>query len=318
MTSATAATPAQQRRCPVCDSGQSALVWTKGRLRVVQCAHCTMRYASPVDAELLNGEFYGHLAEPYYLSPEKIAGDFAEIRFARERRIFHRHCPRGRVLDVGCSTGAFLQSLSRAFPGDYEVVGTDVAGPALDYAASKGVHVIREPFLDTLLEPGSFDAVTFWAVLEHLAEPRTFLAKAASVLKPGGHCFVLVPNLDSLAMRILGPRYRYVMAEHLNYFSRQTLLRLAGRIPAFKVVSRHSTHFNPIVLWQDWRSPRERVPDTERASLLSHTTCWKQSTALTQVRWVYSGVEKLLGNLNLADNLVLVLRRDTNYLLNPR
>lgn len=59
MIPATDAAPVQHRRCPVCDSGQSALIWTKGRLRVVQCTHCTMRYANPVAAELVDGNFYG-------------------------------------------------------------------------------------------------------------------------------------------------------------------------------------------------------------------------------------------------------------------
>ena len=268
-----------------------------------------MRYANPVDAELVNGNFYEHLAKPYYLSPEKIVSDYAEVRFARERRIFRRHCHRGRVLDVGCSTGGFLHSLNRLFPGDYDILGMDVAGPALDYAESMGVQVIREPFLNAPLGLASFDAVTFWAVLEHLDQPRAFLTKAASTLKPGGHCFVLVPNLDSLAIRMLGTRYRYVMAEHLNYFSLRTLTQLAHGIPEFEIVGQHSTHFNPVVLWQDWRSPLDRVPDTERARLLSRTTRWKESSALTPVRWIYSVVEWLLGKLVLADNLVIVLRR---------
>lgn len=268
-----------------------------------------MRYANPVDAELANGNFYEHLAKPYYLSPEKIVSDYAEVRFARERRILRRHCRRGRVLDVGCSTGGFLHSLNRLFPGDYDVVGMDVAGPALDHAESMGVQVIREPFLNAPAGLDSFDAVTFWAVLEHLDQPRAFLTQAASALKLGGHCFVLVPNLDSLAIRFLGTRYRYVMAEHLNYFSRRTLTQLARGIPEFEIVDHHSTHFNPVVLWQDWRSPLDRVPDAERARLLSRTTRWKESAALAPARWIYSGVEWLLGKLILADNLVIVLRR---------
>ena len=270
-----------------------------------------MRYANPVDAELVNGDFYHRLAAPFYLSPDKTAGDYAAIRFARERRIFRRHCPGGRVLDVGCSTGGFLHSLNRRFPGAYDLLGMDVAGPALDYAEQHGLRVIRQPFLDASLAPSTFDAITFWAVLEHLSDPRAFLARASTLIKPGGHCFVLVPNLDSLAVRILGSRYRYVMDEHLNYFSRRTLALLAHGIPEFEleVIELHSTHFNPVVLWQDWRSPLDRVPDAERARLLSRTTRWKASSVLTPVRWIYSGVEWLLGKLVLADNLVIVLRR---------
>ena len=71
-------------------------------------------------------------------------------------------------------------------------------GPALDYAESKGVQVIRETFLSYNFGGQRFQAVTFWAVLEHLLEPLLFLRKAAELLELGGLCFVLVPNRRSL------------------------------------------------------------------------------------------------------------------------
>ena len=49
----------------------------------------------------------------------------------------------------------------------------------------------QQPFAEK-----QFDAVTFWAVLEHLLEPKQFLEKAWSILKPDGLCFVLVPNMQ--------------------------------------------------------------------------------------------------------------------------
>lgn len=43
-----------------------------------------------------------------------------------------------------------------------------------------------------------------------MSEPKLFLQKAASILKPGGLCFILVPNMNSLAIRLLGAKYRYI------------------------------------------------------------------------------------------------------------
>lgn len=297
------------RNCPVCQAERSDPHWNKADLRIVRCVHCGMLFANPVERQYVTGDFYEELARPFYLSPDKLAGDYADSRFARERRLLRRHCPRGRVLDVGCSTGGFLHSLRSHHPGDYEILGADVAGPALDHAERNGVPVLRQPFLEIDFGSQRFAAITFWAVLEHLAEPRRFLAKAVQILEPGGHCFVLVPNLDSLAIRILGPRYRYVMPEHLNYFSAATLRRLVAAFPDLEIDSTSTTHFNPVVIWRDWRTPRKRVPDAERATLLRQTTRWKESATLAAARWLYSGVELLLGKLNLADNLVLVLRR---------
>lgn len=295
------------RVCPGCGSDQSSPIWEKGDLLVGECRQCQVYYANPVEAELASGKFYDRLGVPFYLSPDKLQSDYAPVRFKRELSYFRRLCPSGRVLDVGCSTGAFLYRLTET--GDYEGVGMDVAGPALDHAESQGIKVIRESFLSHDFGSARFDAVTFWAVVEHLADPLPFVRKAASLLEPGGLCLVLVPNRLSLATRLLGARYRYIMPDHVNYFSRETLVAFLERIPELKVVDTTTMKFNPIVILQDLRRSPDRVPDVERAKLLKRTTSWKQSSWLAPVRWAYNGVEHCLGRLDLADNLVVVAQR---------
>jgi 2-polyprenyl-3-methyl-5-hydroxy-6-metoxy-1,4-benzoquinol methylase len=266
-----------------------------------------MIYANPAPAEFASGRYYDQAGTDYYLSPAKLESDYASVRFDRELRIFRRHCQGGAVLDVGCSSGAFLFQLNQRFPGCYQVLGTDVSGPPLDYAESRGVAVVHGNFPEQDFGQQRFDAVTFWAVVEHLLEPQSFLAKAWSVLKPGGLCFVLVPNMKSLAARSLGARYRYVYPQHLNYFTKATLAKLVEKW--FAVVECHSTHFNPIVIWQDWRGDGKDISNRDRAALLQRTTSYKQNPALKPVKALYKLTEKTLGALTLADDLVVVLRR---------
>lgn len=297
------------RLCPVCSADRARPHWRKEGVCLVQCAECGMVFASPVPAALASGEHYEGLAESLYLSPDKLAADYAPVRFDRELRLFREFCAGGRVLDVGCSTGGFLYQLEVRWPGAYERLGTDVVGPALAHAELQGVPVLREPWLEHDFGGLRFDAVTLWAVVEHLAEPARLLRQAATLLRPGGHCFILVPNLKSLAARLLGPRYRYVMAEHVNYFSAATLRRLAGGMPGCEVMALRSIHFNPVVLWQDWRGDGHPVPDAQRVALLRRTTAWKQRRSLGWLRPGYRLVERALGTLRLADNLVAVLRK---------
>jgi SAM-dependent methyltransferase len=267
-----------------------------------------MVYVNPVPRQFATGEYYDAAGSDYYLSPAKLESDYADVRFQRELKLFRQYCPNGAVLDVGCSSGAFLYQLNRRFPGQYQVLGTDASGPPLDYAESRGVPVVRGDFLAQDFGEQRFDAVTFWAVLEHLAEPRRFLEKAWSLLRPNGFCFIVVPNLDSLAMRWLGARYRYVYPQHLNYFSRVTLGRLVT--PSFALVRAGSTNFNPVVIWQDSRQRKVvEVTNRERAELLKRTTAYKQSPWLAPVKMAYQLTEWTLGAMNLADNLAFVLRR---------
>ena len=297
------------RRCPVCGHSESDAHLQKGELRLVRCRSCAMIYASPVPEEFASGGYYDRTGAEYYLSPAKLESDYAPVRFERELRLFRRHCQDGAVLDVGCSNGAFLFQLRQRFPGCYDILGTDVSGPPLDYAESRGVPVVRGDFLTGALPEGRFDAVTFWAVLEHLTEPKSFLQTAAALLKPAGLCFVLVPNMRSLATRLLGWRYRYIYSQHLNYFTAETLTRLVQ--PQFSVLELHSTHFNPVVIWQDWRARGQEVSNQQRAELLKRTTAYKQNPLLWPARALYHLTEKVLGIVCLGDNLAMVLRKES-------
>ncbi len=300
-----------KRACPVCGQNDSSAFLQKHQLELVQCRHCSMVYADPVPADMASGDYY-NAAGGYYLSEAKLESDYASVRFERELRLFRNHCRTGEVLDVGCSSGGFLFQLNQRFPGDYEILGTDVSGAPLDYAESRGILVIRGNFLEQDFGGKRFDAITFWAVLEHLVAPGTFLRKASSLLKPGGHCFVLVPNMQSLAVRWLGSRYRYIYSQHLNYFTRATLTQLVQR--DYSIVELGSSHFNPIVVWQDWRHEGESVSNQQRAELLQRTTAYKQNPLLKPVKLGYQLVEGALSKLNLADNLTMVLRKEVGTL----
>jgi 2-polyprenyl-3-methyl-5-hydroxy-6-metoxy-1,4-benzoquinol methylase len=295
------------RNCPVCGSTEFQLHLEKHDLKVVRCARCSMLFANPVPAEFAYGQYYDTAGAEYYLSPAKLESDYATVRFERELKLFRQHCQTGVVLDVGCSSGAFLFQLKHRFSGAYEILGTDVSGAPLDYAESKGVPVLRGDFLSHNFGDKKFDAVTFWAVLEHLLEPKRFLEKAASILKSGGICFLLVPNMRSLAVRSIGKRYRYIYPQHLNYFTAQTLNKIVDNL--FEVISFRFTHFNPIVIWQDWRRGGAEISNQERGQLLKRTTAYKENPAMSPVRVLYKVTEEGLALFGLTDNVAAVLRK---------
>ncbi|MDX1952156.1 MAG: class I SAM-dependent methyltransferase [Verrucomicrobiota bacterium] len=295
-----------QRQCPVCKSSNYLPYLSKESLQLVKCLECGMTFSNPVAEEFITGSYYND-SSSYYLSEAKLAGDYSPVRFSRELAIFRRFSQRGRLLDVGCSTGAFLYQVGQRWPGDYEMLGTDVAGPALDFARAKGVNVTSAHLFDEECDWGKFDAITYWAVLEHLPDPSMFLKRSSELLKPNGHCFVLVPNFNALAVKLLGARYRYILPQHLNYFTRHTLRRLADE--HFTILYEGNSHFNPAVIYQDWKRSGRTASDQERAALLAKTTLLKNNRWLLPLREGYKVAERVLALLNLADNLVLVLRK---------
>lgn len=296
------------RPCPLCAESESTTWLTKASLRLVRCVRCGMIFANPLPEE--SGEaYYERLGEPYYLAPDKLASDYSPVRFERELALVRRFCEGGDLLDVGCSTGAFLHELQRRHGTAYRSTGVEISRPALEHARRQGLEVIEDSLLEHDFEGRRFDLITFWAVLEHLPDPDAFVRRAADLLRPGGHCVALVPNLESMAVRMLGKRYRYILPQHLNYFSATTLRRLLSNAHLSPIAAGGS-HFNPVVLLQDWRrNGDDFVKDGERAALLGRTTRLKESTWLAPLRWMLMRIENLLAAAGFADNIWVVARK---------
>lgn len=113
----------------------------------------------------------------------------------------------GRILDLGCSAGSFLDMMAESRP-DLTGIGVDIASRQIDYARLnveskhqgriKFVQVDeREPQLP--FESQSFDAVTCIEVIEHIHPylALRMLADARRLLKPGGKLIVTTPNYRS-------------------------------------------------------------------------------------------------------------------------
>jgi hypothetical protein len=74
----------------------------------------------------------------------------------------------------------------------------------------------------------------------------------------------------------------------------------------FSVLDLEATHFNPLVIWKDFRSQGKTVPRTERSQLLKRTTAYKKSRWMYPIRICYRATETILAKLQLADNLVII------------
>lgn len=134
---------------------------------------------------------------------------------------------RGRLLDVGCATGAFA---TVAYEAGWSVTGLEASTWATARARERcpGAEFV-EGLLETAdFPPGSFDAVTLWDVMEHVPAPREALRRIRGWLADGGYLFLNVPNSHSLVARAMGRRWVLLLREHLWYFDPETMGKLLG------------------------------------------------------------------------------------------
>jgi 2-polyprenyl-3-methyl-5-hydroxy-6-metoxy-1,4-benzoquinol methylase len=212
--------------CPLCRSDRHKLLFdrldhtlyvTNDRFRIVRCLNCSMVFVNPRPGLEEMRMFYPPEFYDVNLPPEKLLVEKQGSLQARAELL--AGLARGKLLDIGCGKGEFLFWMRKA--------GWDVQGLEFSLTAP---NVFDMPIYYGQLESAplkerSFDAITMWAVLEHIHNPIPTLSRLADLLKPGGRAFVLVPNFRSLPARIM--RHDDV-PRHLLMFTPSTLSKAAS------------------------------------------------------------------------------------------
>ena len=132
----------------------------------------------------------------------------------------------GLLLEIGSGTGEFAYMARCA---GWNVVGVEPSEAACRYASSEfGLDLIHSIWSEELPEASiRYDAIAFWHVLEHIAEPVAFLREMAGMLAPGGRVLFSVPNLRSLTNAIMGVDSPLLLeVDHLFHFAVPHVLKM--------------------------------------------------------------------------------------------
>ncbi len=228
--------------CPLCGGARARHLVTARGCEVVRCLNCGLVFVWPQPAADELAGIYAN--EDYHAEVDE-----AERRgtFARRLRRIEELAPeRGRVLDVGCSKGHFLEAAQER---GWQAVGVELNPRAVEAAKARGLDARLGDLASQAFEPESFHLVTLFDVLEHVPDPRALLAECRRVLRPGGLLVVTTPDVGGLVPRLtwwlfgvaLGAWGHPTPPGHLVEFSRRTL-RQALAAAGFQVIRQRSEH----------------------------------------------------------------------------
>jgi len=217
-------------QCPVCGK-TGAQPWLRAPDRLhgrqeqytlLRCPGCSVVWLDhPPKAE----EMHLHYTNAYDRLISA-GGQNAPQRWRDRKATLTEYKQSGALLDLGCSSGAFLEFMRS---DSWKLYGIEMSREAARTAEqNSGAKIFVGSILNARFPRESFDVITCFDVFEHLYEPRRVMARVAEWLRPGGIFYVLVPNIDSAEARVFGTYWHGLeMPRHLFHYSPASLQFLA-------------------------------------------------------------------------------------------
>ncbi len=241
--------------CPICSSGNIAAALiakdhtvSKKEFAVWHCNDCRARFTQDVPEQNAIGVYYQ--SDNYISHSDTKKGFINSLYHAVRKRTLNKKrqlvidqvgMSKGEILDIGCGTGAFLNTMKMA--------GWGITGLEPDDTARKKANELyhidpQSPSKLFELKRGAYHAITMWHVLEHVHELHAYIKQLANLITPQGKIFIAVPNYTSKDAEIYGADWAaYDVPRHLYHFSPASMEKL------FKTYNLKLTAIKP--MWYD-------------------------------------------------------------------
>lgn len=241
--------------CPACGHEDFKKRFVKMDRHFWRCVNCGLEKQHPLPTL---EELQAYYQNAYLSGMYKPFVDAAALKTHTAEHHFktiRSFCRPGHWLDIGASTGVFVQCARRA---GFDAEGIDFTPAAVEQAQAQGIPVHCSTI--EAYEPGYlYDNITAFDVLEHVLDPAGFLNSLHRLLKPGGTFAIAVPNQRSVSQRLMGRHwFYYIPEEHLYYYHpncMRQLLSNAGLYMAKWAPEMKPLSFNYCLIWMKDRYP---------------------------------------------------------------
>lgn len=165
-----------------------------------RCAECFSIFILPVP---INLSIYYDQDYPAYSVNKKKREELLIDRLERSKlELIRRHAPTGRLIEVGPASGRFLKI---AADGGYDVSGIEQDTRCVSYIRNRlNINVVlsNDPASELVNINSVCDIIVAWHVIEHLSNPRRFVAAISKALHmPNGLVFISAPNPSALSFK---------------------------------------------------------------------------------------------------------------------
>ncbi len=296
--------------CPLCAgsskpafTGRDQLMGLPGEFRYLECCQCGAVYQSPLpDAQAIASyypdSYLGHDQLPVskafgWLRRAVLASRYGYSVFAASgiqlligriaATIFYRdEIPLqdgGAALDVGCGNGKFVQKLNAL---GWQAQGVEFSKSAAEAGIEAGLEITVGTLEDAQFEDGSFSLITARHLIEHLPDPKQFMAEIRRLFRPGGRLLIRTPNSNALGRRWFGANwYANDPPRHLIMFTPANLGQLAEQAGLVQVTSKTFTSPKIVLNSWDYRTGNKDKPSRKKGLMRAIVRIYVAIAALT-------------------------------------
>ena len=192
--------------------------------RIVRCNACGLVRSDPVaDSDAISG-LYGRSGFDYGEETASLARTYGSYLARLEAYGVRKDA----LLEIGCGNGFFLEEARRR--GYREVRGVEPSRAAIELARPEiRPCIVCGTMGPGLFPAGSFDAICFFQVLDHLFDPAGIVETCFHILKPGGLVLCLNHNAEARSSRWMKDRSPIIDIEHTYLYSPATIGQLFSK-----------------------------------------------------------------------------------------
>jgi len=237
----------------------------KNRFTYVECENCHLIYLNPRPSKEEILDYYPESYAPYkkniYEEKNILIRTIRLHNVKRTRKWIEKKTKmkNGSILDIGCSTGTFLNEMQK---NGWTASGVELSEFASNYAKNKfNLHIENCSLENAHFDPNSFDVITFWDVLEHTYSPTQQLELSHKLLKTNGLLIINIPNWSSFDNKLLKRHWvGFDPPRHLYIFKNFVLTKMLEKYN-FEVLEKIcfiSSYYGFVISIENWLSNKSK------------------------------------------------------------
>ena len=202
--------------------------------QMVKCKNCNFQYLNPrIKSEIIYDSYKTNIDQTH-LDQDRcriktFKKSIKKIINILNIKTFNNY----NFLDIGSASGAFLRSIKDF---GFKETGYEPSKWMVEYGKKNYNINLNQGSIKEVDQTIKYDFISFWDVLEHVTDLDETLNKVKKISKKNTILILNVPNIDSIACKLMGFKWPFYLNVHLYYFNNASIKKILKKYN-FKLIN---------------------------------------------------------------------------------